>query len=217
MIEKNSPVRYFKGLSEPSNATTEWTQIDFDESNDWLSGRSGIGYSSQANELAYLSTLLNDMRGRYLSVYCRFQFSITVNQLEELDTLVLNHAYDDGYVIYLNGKRIASANVNGTPPRYDQNSTTGSDYSPVSIDMTTHKDLLVSGKNILAIQGHNIGVSSSSDFVIAPTLTATLKRPTSETETWESILINEILANTVEQDDFVEIYNPTEERIDLSG
>lgn len=217
LIEKNSPVRYFKGLSEPSNATTEWTQIDFDESNDWLSGRSGIGYSSQANELAYLSTLLNDMRGRYLSVYCRFQFSITVNQLEELDTLVLNHAYDDGYVIYLNGKRIASANVNGTPPRYDQNSTTGSDYSPVSIDMTTHKDLLVSGKNILAIQGHNIGVSSSSDFVIAPTLTATLKRPTSETETWESILINEILANTVEQDDFVEIYNPTEERIDLSG
>lgn len=217
ILKKGDPVRYFKGRQEPSNGNTNWTRRDFELSNAWLNGRSGLGYSSAANERAFITTTLNDMRGSYLSVYARFPFQISNTELNNIEKLQLDLAYDDGYVVYLNGSRIASANISGNPPPYNRNASTGSDYPPIAIDLTRHLENLVAGENILAIQGHNVGISSSSDFVMSPTLSLKLKESNNLKQPWQYVIINEILANTESGDDYVEFYNTGSESIDLGG
>lgn len=217
LIAKGSPLTYFKGTSEPSDGSTRWTNPAFTESQDWTSATGGIGYSSSSSERAYLSTILSDMRDGYVSLYTRFPFNLTASQIDNAGELILTHAYDDGYVIYLNGRRVASANVPGSPPAFDQPATTGSDYQPVIINLTNHLDSLVPGRNILAIQGHNVGIGVSSDFIIAPTLDLKLREQDIQVAPWRRIVINEILAATETQADFIELFNPGEETVDLSG
>ncbi len=217
LIKKGSIGRYFKGTKEPSKGMTAWAQPDFTTNADWRSGRSGYGYSNNPAELAPVSTRLNDMRGNYLSLYVRIPFDLTENDLARLDQLTLTMHYDDSYIIYLNGERIAASGVIGSPPAFDQNSIAGDDYPPHRMDLTDHAALLRSGRNWMAIQGHNIGLNNSSDFVLAPELDLHLKAEPTPLELIGKIVINELQTNHRSQPDFVEFFNPAEREIDLSG
>ena len=217
LIKKGTVGRYFKGTKEPSGGTTAWTQPDFTTNADWLTGRSGFGYSSEAAELLPVTTRLTDMRGNYLSFYVRIPFELAPEELRRFQQLTLRMHYDDSYVIYLNGTRVASAGVNGNPPAFDQTSIAGNDYAPDTINMTRHRELLNPGQNLLAIQGHNIGLNNSSDFVLGPELSLRISPDPSPTELLKAIVINEIQTNHNSQPDFVEFYNPTDSILDLSG
>ncbi|MCS1410329.1 MAG: Inner spore coat protein H [Verrucomicrobia subdivision 3 bacterium] len=217
LIQKGSTGRYFKGTKEPSNGTTAWAANDFAPDQEWLAGHSGYGYSNETAELTPVSTRLNDMRGNYLSVYLRHEFDLSQAELDQLATLMLTMHYDDGYVIYLNGARVASAGVNGNPPAFNQTSIAADDYLPHTIDLTARKDILIAGTNLLAIQGHNIGLNNSSDFILAPELDLTVHPQPTADEAFRQIVINEIQANHGTESDYVEFYNPTDEAIDMSG
>jgi len=85
--------KYFKGTEEPSPgdegvATTEWTEVGFDDSA-WLDGATGIGYGDDDDQ-----TVLDDMRGNYLSVYLRREFTVN-DPLEAFENLLLSIDYDD--------------------------------------------------------------------------------------------------------------------------
>ena len=217
LIKKGTIGQYFKGTEEPSNGTIARTRPSFETDNEWLVGPSGFGYSSAASELASVSTLLSDMRGNYLSLYVRIPFDLAPEEVEQIETLSLTMHYDDSYVIYLNGIRVAANGVNGTPPAFDQNANAGNDYPPETINLTAHKNLLSSGSNILAIQGHNIGINNSSDFVIGPELGITLAPQQSIDELIQEIQINELQTNHPSAPDFIEFFNPTESPIDLGS
>lgn len=217
LIQKGTVGRYFKGIMEPSGGSTDWTLPDFEADNRWLTGESGFGYSSEAAELVPVSTRLPDMRGNYLSLYVRLPFELSPSQIDRLASLSLVMNYDDSYVIYLNGTRVAASGVNGTPPSFDQTSIEGADYPPHNLDLSQHQSELRAGQNILAIQGHNIGLNSSSDFVLGPELTLTLNPDPSPEEGLGSVQINELQTNHLSLPDFVEFYNPTDTPIDLGG
>ncbi len=217
LIKKGTQGRYFKGTKEPSNGNTNWTQPDFELNTEWLSGPSGYGYSNNNAELAPISTRLSDMRGNYLSVYVRIPFELAAEEIDRLESLMLTMNYDDSYVIYLNGTRVAAEGVNGSPPAFDQISNAGSDYAPITTNLSRHRDLLSPGTNVLAIQGHNIGINNSSDFVLGPELDLTIAPAPSEKENARQILINEIQTNGATTPDFVEFFNPTDQPINLSG
>ncbi len=217
LIRKGTVGRYFKGRQEPSEGTLAWTEPDFEPDRTWLTGPSGYGYSNNATERAPISTVLSDMRGNYLSVYVRLPFEIQQDELNRLDSLMLTMHYDDSYVIYLNGTRVAAAGVNGSPPAFDQTSIEGADYAPHRIDLSARANLLRPGQNILAIQGHNVGINNSSDFVLGPELDLTVAPELSQDEAIRNLRINEIRANHPTEPDFVEFYNPTDTAIDLSN
>jgi hypothetical protein len=217
LVEKGSSGYYFKGVREPSGGTIAWAQPDFVMDNDWLIGPSGYGYSSSQEELNPVSTVLSDMRDDYVSVYVRIPFQISAMEIEAMSRLSLTMFYDDSFVVYLNGVRVAAIGVEGNPPAYDQTSLAGSDYPPETVDLTSHCDLLVSGQNILAIQGHNVGLGTSSDFVLGPVLTAKLELETEPADLRRQLLVNEVLASHESAVDFVEFFNPTETELDLSG
>ncbi|NIP92951.1 MAG: hypothetical protein GWO24_05605, partial [Akkermansiaceae bacterium] len=63
------------------------------------------------------------MKDRNSSCYIRIPFTTTEADLDNIDVLQLNLRYDDGFVAYLNGVRIAAANA-GATVNWDSAATT---------------------------------------------------------------------------------------------
>ncbi len=166
--------RYLKGTEEPSpneegEATTDWTQPDFDITS-WSLGPTVIGYEEKQTPLP-LRTELNDMNGNYVSVYIRR--NITFNNLENFRNTLLEISYDDGYVAYINGeevKRSRTLRNYGEPPTFDQVSRNkGNEARPDFIRLQDYWDLLKEAPetNVIAVQAHNQKLQGSSDFNVS--------------------------------------------------
>jgi hypothetical protein len=107
------------------------------------------------------------------SFYQRAEFNVT--NPAALSSLLLKMQYDDGFVAYLNGVRVAEAAA-PTLPNYQSHATELRDdklaLEPQSFNLTPYLSSLVAGTNVLAIHMLNIS-DSSSDLLSLPTLTAT--------------------------------------------
>jgi hypothetical protein len=227
-VDVGCPGRYFKGTTEPSpgpagEATTLWTTIGFNDDPNttaWLDGPSGYGYSNQEEELMWIRTVLNDMNGGYISVYARLRFTLTPEQIAAFTQLRAEVHYDDGFVLYLNGQRVAaSAEIAGDPPPYSQSGGTASDFSAAIVDLTGRMNLLVPGTNVLAIQAHNAAISGSSDCLGSPLLRAVVEEVGSTDDPRTRVVINELLANSDAPPgtDWLELYNPGPVPVDMNN
>ncbi len=151
----------------PTEAVDQtWKDVGFDDSG-WAEGPTGIGYGDgdDATQIPEGS----------LSVFARKQFSIS--SLDGLEAVIFDIDYDDGFVAYLNGIEIARGNLSGNPPAWDGSAD---DYTeprlineapPQRFTIENAQDLLVEGENVLAIQVHNFG-ATSSDLSLIPFLSA---------------------------------------------
>ena len=156
-IVRGDTWRYQKGTSEPPAA---WTTEAFDDSA-WLSGPSGIGYGDGDD-----ATLLSDMQNGYTTVYMRRAFD--VSNPAAITGLELKVDYDDGFVAYLNGSEVARRNVpsgfrayNSTASSTHEASGGTSGNAPETISLNAFVGSLVTGTNVLAVQGVNISLASS--------------------------------------------------------
>ncbi|MBI1840724.1 MAG: lamin tail domain-containing protein, partial [Verrucomicrobia bacterium] len=113
------------------------------------------------------------MQGVNATVYLRFPFTAT--NVAGIDRLKLRARYDDGFVAFLNGVEVGSANA---PETLDWNSQALRRHPDalalqlVEFDLNSARDLLVEGANVLAIQGLNVD-AANVDFLIQPELEAT--------------------------------------------
>ncbi len=101
------------------------------------------------------------MKNNYLTVYTRKAFNIS--DPSTITGISLNIDYDDGFVAYLNGQEVARASMPSGTPDYDTKATSHEAGTPETFDLALYLDYLVSGTNVLAIEVHNVG-SSSSDL-----------------------------------------------------
>ncbi len=154
-----------------------WIQADFDEGN-WTTAMTGIGFERQSGYKPFFGVsgdLLEVMSGRQATAYLRIPFDAETARLTGA-ALFLQMRYDDGFIAYLNGKRIASANA-PERPRYNSSAPVDNpDTRAVnfeSFDISQHADTLKDGENLLAVHGLN-GGSTSSDFLIQPRLVAVI-------------------------------------------
>lgn len=161
LIKQFDLFKYIIPSSEPS---VSWTSLGFDDS-DWLEGASGFGFGDGDDE-----TVLSEGTK---SVFVRKVF--TVEGYDDINGLILNIDYDDGFVAYLNGIEVARANVEGFPPAYDEGTPTDhegnmlSGGSPDPFVIENPLNIIVDGENVLAIQVHN-QESASSDLSLIPFL-----------------------------------------------
>lgn len=147
-----------------------WTAPEFDDSA-WQTGRTGIGYDYAG--LIGLDT--RPMRYAQTSVYARIGFDVT--DVANLSRLVLRMKYEDGFVAYLNGVPVAQVNA----PAADlltwnsAASAQNSDSAAVRFEDFVLPlgalNALVPGRNVLAVHGLNVNLSSS-DLLILPELRA---------------------------------------------
>lgn len=151
----------------------EWFKPDFDDSS-WKEGRNGAGFDSQDTFKPFISEefdFFKDMKGGPTTLYLRFPFDVEdPKKLLDLGRLTLRVRYDDGFVAYLNGHRVAAANAPESP-RWDSKATTGhSDTAATSFapfDISAHEDKLRKGRNVLAIHAMNANKFSSDMLMVA--------------------------------------------------
>lgn len=160
-IEVGNSWRYFKGTEEPPS---NWKYNTFNDSS-WFQGPSGFGYGDNDD-----NTILSDMQGNYSGLFIRNEF--TINDPTEVEGLLFKMDYDDGFVAYLNGFEIARENVGGYPPPFDTTANGNHEASVGGGEIATYEledSLLISGINVIGVQGYNTTINSS-DFTLIPTL-----------------------------------------------
>ncbi len=156
LIRKHAQWKYFAGRERPPK---NWNQASFDDSG-WKSGRAGFGYGDEDDQ-----TVLKEMQGRYRSVYIRRAFELA--DVNDVQALYLHVNFDDSFIAYLNGVRVAIASLapSGDGLSVHQHEAKGHEEFVIE----NAAQVLKPGRNVLAIVGHNVGIDSS-DFSLDPIL-----------------------------------------------
>lgn len=156
LIRDNSVWQYFKGRSEPSDPRSAWRGLGYDASS-WSSGPMPIGFGSRS---IIARTNLEDMRNGYTTVYLRKEFE--VDEPGRVTGLTLQALYDDGFVAWINGKKVALANVPAEEMAFDavaSGSLSNRTFENFVLDDPA--TYLVAGKNVLTIQLLNQAIANA--------------------------------------------------------
>jgi parallel beta-helix repeat protein len=161
-ISAGAAWQFFRGKEAAGTPADAWKQVSFDDSR-WETGPAGFGYGDTG-----LATILNDMLGRYATVYIRKEFSVA--SVTPTAAVELTIDYDDGFIAYLNGKEVARRNMPAGTATYQTFAAIAHEAGTAeTISLGTADDLLRVGKNVLAIEGHNNSLTSS-DLSLIPSL-----------------------------------------------
>jgi len=139
----------------------------------WDVGQGPFGYGE-----SYLATTVSygpSASNKYVTTYFLKQFSVA--DPAAVTAMLGEVMYDDGVVVYLNGVELGrGAMPTGTitSSTLANNTEAGNLYQ--AFDWTTSKSLLVAGTNILAVEVHQAGVTSS-DLVFDLALTLDTSAP----------------------------------------
>jgi parallel beta-helix repeat protein len=165
-VEPGDTWRFFRGRSAPSAPASAWKEIDFDDAA-WETGPGGFGYGYTAG----IGTTLADMEDNYFSVYIRREFTVAAPLDDAAVELEIDH--DDGFVAYLNGQLAAWRNMSQDPGTtailFNTPATSHGAGTPATIALGSASAVLREGKNVLAIEGHNVNLGSS-DLALIPAL-----------------------------------------------
>jgi hypothetical protein len=170
LLASGAPVRALVPTS--SSVDTTWMAPAFDDSS-WMTGTTGVGFERGSGYESLIGLdCLNQMYGINATCYIRAPFNVA--NAGGIDSLVLRMKFDDGFVAYLNGTRVASYNA-PTTLKWNSSATAINDDSLAVVfqdfDISAWKSSLVNGTNVLAIHGMNAG-TTSSDFLIIPEIVA---------------------------------------------
>src|SRR5437016_9320982 len=118
----------------------------------WINGATGVGYERDTGYETLIGLNVDTPMRSNNSVYIRIEFDLA--NPAAFDRLELRMKFDDGFVVFLNGAVLASANSPASP---QWNSAATAQHEPNAavfdiFDVTDKKAYLRAGRNILAIQ-----------------------------------------------------------------
>lgn len=135
--------------------------------------KQGIGFEDNpSNGVNFSDELSTILPSGTVSNYVRIPF--TANNVAAIDSLILKMKYDDGFIAYLNGIKLAEANAPATPI-WSSTATAGhvdgDALQFVSYDISASSAALLEGQNVLAIHMLNQN-ATSTDFLMSTELIA---------------------------------------------
>ncbi|MFV2070010.1 MAG: CotH kinase family protein, partial [Pirellulales bacterium] len=159
-------VAYIIPAPEDAALGRRWTGLEFDDT-EWSRGdnggiSSGIGFGDDLNPA---NNVRAAMLGSNASLYLRQEFQ--VDNPADVAGLVLQMQYDDGFVAYLNGVKVADSNA---PDVLTWNAeATGPNFvvadSWEEFEISPYTGALVAGTNVLAIHGLNRNPADLDMFI----------------------------------------------------
>jgi len=148
----------WKYLDNGSDQGTAWRAASFDDSS-WSAGPAQLGYGDgdEATTLGFGP----DANNKFITSYFRRSFNVTNASL--FSTLTLRLLRDDGAVVYLNGVEVWRTNMpTGTIGHLTTASVAiGGADETTFVQTTLSPSLLVNGTNVLAVELHQSGGTSS--------------------------------------------------------
>jgi hypothetical protein len=148
----------WKYLDNGTNQDTAWRATSFNDST-WPSGPAQLGYGD--GDEATTVGFGPDANNKFITTYFRRAFSVANASL--FNALTLRLMRDDGAVVYLNGVEVWRTNMpTGTIGHLTPASVAiaGADESTF-VQTTISPSLLVTGTNVLAIELHQSGGTST--------------------------------------------------------
>ena len=161
------PHSMFRYLTPSSTHSKEnWTDLDFKETSSWKSGRSGFGFQRSGTSLSGLIKTKVSTSKRV--IWTRKKFS--VKDQDTLGSLILRIQFDDGFIAYLNGEKVASANALNNPKYNSYATSNNNENSFLDFDLSDHIPFLkTGGNNVLAVQAFDYR-NDRNEFFVMPTL-----------------------------------------------
>ncbi len=162
LLPRHAEWDYLAGGAEPE--TTAWTDVGLDpagEEEPWKRGESGFGFDDDDDR-----TVISDMENRYTTIYIRREF--TIPEGTDLSKIGLAIDYDDGFVLYVNGRQLFTQNVtreDDGETDVDSHSAGSSEFFPLG----EFAEVFRHGRNVIALEGHNTSLDSS-DLSLDPWL-----------------------------------------------
>ncbi len=163
----------------------DWAAPDFDDSQ-WPSGQLGIGFDTTDPDTGEITGDLGPLIATPIqnptavqeggtTVFTRVEFDVADLEAIQSGALTLRMQYDDGFVAYLNGTEVLQQNLRDDLAWDGRSSTRQSSRdneiveNPEDFDLSEYTNLIVEGRNVLAIRGINSS-TNSGDFVVLPGL-----------------------------------------------
>jgi hypothetical protein len=157
LISPNAEWKYFKGTKAPAPDMIAWVNGDYDDSQ-WPAGITPFWYGDVTN-----GTELADMRYNYSTVFFRKTINIATPD-SMIDGIQIIFSYDDGIRVYINNEVVLERNAPIHNSFTDTATAVIGDFSYDTVSITANKGGLKSGLNIIAVEGYNVNLSTSSDF-----------------------------------------------------
>ena len=157
LIDGDTKWRFLTGDPVEVPPPENWNRLGFDDTL-WETGQPGFGFGT--------SDVRTELPRNMGTVFLRRVFH--VESPDRLPNLVLQTRFDDGFVAFLNGERVASAGFPaGQSLTFASRSTRS--HSPRRVErfnLTEERHLLQDGDNVLAIALVNFSVASTDLFLL---------------------------------------------------
>ena len=161
-VDRKDKWHYEVGTRQLAGPHHSWNQLE-SEQRFARTGRASFGYDDSDD----VTEVPEDTK----TVFIRRVFEIT--DLASTRGLTLQIDYDDGFIAYLNGTRVAAANAPSGEPTFTSIAPFKHEAGTAErFDLGPYRSLLRRGKNILAIAGFNNSPPGdpSSDMTLLPEL-----------------------------------------------
>lgn len=138
----------------------DWKHRDFDDSG-WSTGQAMLGYGG-INNRTVNTTIDPPSNPRHPTSYFRKEF--VVSDASTFTQLEISLIRDDGAILYLNGHEIGRSNIDRGNIAYSDLASGATTNEGALLDLTTHilsPGQLVEGTNVLAVELHQSGTTSS--------------------------------------------------------
>ena len=211
LIANGSSWKYWDGNATPA---TNWFSNAFSDLS-WKSGNAPLGYGG----LGHTTTVSygSDSNNKYPTAY--FRKTVNITKLASKDNFLISTLVDDGAAVYVNGTEVGRVNMPVEALTFNTYSTTYN--NGITGTFAVPKNLLVEGDNVIAVEVHQTGATSSdlifnlqltcsilgeSQVILSPVYTSTLSNSGSIRAIYEKnsgedpdkdllVVINEIVAS----------------------
>ncbi|MFP6873018.1 MAG: chitobiase/beta-hexosaminidase C-terminal domain-containing protein [Verrucomicrobiales bacterium] len=171
VIAAGAPCR----LIVPGSAIENWQDDSFNDST-WTAANTGIGYERATDGITYTALIGangNVEAGTFnTNGTCYVRVPLPLTGANTVTSLKLRIKYDDGFIAYLNGTQVASANAPENPAFNSLSTNFHSDSAAIifqDFDITDSISELNEGNNVLAFHMLNRALDSS-DLLMLPEL-----------------------------------------------
>jgi hypothetical protein len=238
LIGTGASWKYSDGGTEPS---ADWQALSFDDAL-WSEGNAQLGYGEGDEQT--ITSYGSDPNNKHITTY--FRKTILVADTAGLTSLSGSVLFDDGVAIYFNGDEVYRANLPGGTITNTMLATVASAEN-VYQSFTIPKGAIKPGNNTIAVEVHQNSAASSDisfDLSLSTVKVGETVGYTSDqavvtgvantdiymhaffvpVQSINGLVINEFSAHEsdhldekAEAEDWIEIYNNSEETIDLAG
>lgn len=162
----------WKYLANGSDQGSAWRASAFNDAA-WLSGLAELGYGDGDESTCVTSggggTTCAPTGNKYITTY--FRKAVSISNPASYSNFTFRVKRDDGFVLYINGTEAHRNNMPASPTAIGYLTTASSNVEDEFISFNVASSAFVNGNNVIAVEMHQ-GGASSSDISFSLELTA---------------------------------------------